>query len=154
MSTRCSQVLAVTSSSSPCLPCHVILLRWTACTTSVTLSFRQLNVLLECTHRGHVLVLYLKTRGDFVVVGDVMQVCHKQQLLAHMLNSQCVSCGTMQHLASSQRYTFRVCCEAGISHLMHRLLPITTPTGCRPLICSTTTHTSGLRTATTCSLAM
>jgi DNA damage-binding protein 1 len=27
----------------------------------------------ECVHRGHILVLYLQTRGDFIVVGDLMR---------------------------------------------------------------------------------
>lgn len=27
----------------------------------------------ECCHRGHILVLYLQTRGDFIVAGDLMR---------------------------------------------------------------------------------
>lgn len=28
---------------------------------------------LECSHSGHLLALYLATRGDFIIVGDLMK---------------------------------------------------------------------------------
>jgi len=33
----------------------------------------QMELTTECVHRGHILVLFLKTRGDFIVVGDLMR---------------------------------------------------------------------------------
>ena len=33
----------------------------------------QMELTTECVHRGHILVLFLQTRGDFVVVGDLMR---------------------------------------------------------------------------------
>ncbi len=27
----------------------------------------------ECVHRGHILVLFLQSRGDFIIVGDLMR---------------------------------------------------------------------------------
>jgi DNA damage-binding protein 1 len=33
----------------------------------------QMELTTECVHRGHILVLYLQTRGDFIVVGDLMR---------------------------------------------------------------------------------
>jgi hypothetical protein len=33
----------------------------------------QMELATECVHRGHILVLYLQTRGDFIIVGDLMR---------------------------------------------------------------------------------
>jgi len=33
----------------------------------------QMELTTDCVHRGHILVLYLQTRGDFIVVGDLMR---------------------------------------------------------------------------------
>lgn len=45
----------------------------------------------ECGHHGHILALYVQTRGDFIVVGDLMKSI--SLLLYKVLSSYpCVAC--------------------------------------------------------------
>lgn len=54
----------------------------------------------ECGHHGHILALYVQTRGDFIVVGDLMK-----------------SISLLIYKVSLSRLNAKVCCQINFSIL-------------------------------------